>query len=231
MKVMKSAVRKTLAIAAIAAVTLGAAGSTALTYDVASAAAKDEVMTSSSLLQLEEITKAGLAVDSGTQSMTGNQQLDDAGRFDEGCLSDKWIRSITGAKKYPEPGTAKAYFDATWTSTIDKDVWITESIAEGKNAKMTASSVKVLKEMIVGVQECQEDPAQGHYYGAPHTVKAGTATATYYLDYNADGSTAGGGVAVIRDGNRFGIVSVMAAEGRPGVTLRKIARTAAAQLR
>ncbi len=59
----------------------------------------------------------------------------------------------------------------------------------------------------------------------------GTATATYFLDYTSDGRSDGGGVAVIRDGKRFGFVNLMFGAGDDAKTLRKLSVSAAANLR
>jgi hypothetical protein len=188
-------------------------------------------MTQASLLQFEQIQLAGLNVDGAVLGIRGDQFLGDAGRFDEGCLGEKTMRNITGSKDYPAPGAATAYVDGTWTSTQDKDVWLSESIAEGKTATKTSHYVKTLLVAIRAVKSCEEDPAQGNYYGRAHTVKVGAATGTYFLDYTSDGTSDGGGVAVIRDGNRFGYVDLMFGTGKPGTTLKWLTLAAADDLR
>lgn len=188
-------------------------------------------MTSSALLQLEEVRDAGLSVDSAQLDATGNELLGDAGRFDEGCLGEKTMRSITSSKSYPAPGEARAYFDGTWTSTTDKDVWLREAIAEGRDARHTDRYVAALRSEIAYVRSCEQDPAQGHHYGPARTIRAGSATATVFLDLTHDGRSVGGGVAIIRDGNRFGLVDLLAGDGKRGTTLRGVATAAAAALR
>lgn len=188
-------------------------------------------LTSTALLQFDDIQAAGLAVDSAELGTRGDQLLGDAGRFDEGCLGEKTMRNITGAKDYPAQGEAKAYVDGTWTSTRDKDVWLSESVAEGRDRTSTYRYVRQLTEEILIVRDCEEDPAQGHHYGRARTVQTGGVTATYYLDYTSDGRSDGGGVAVIRDGNRFGFVDLMSARGKPGKVLKALAVRAARNLR
>lgn len=188
-------------------------------------------LTSADLLQLEDLRAAGVRVDSAELGSRGDQDLGDAGRFDEGCLWEKTMRNITSAKAYPAPGTARAYFDGVWTSTRDKEVWAKESITEGRTTRAANRYVRILLDEIASVQDCQEVPAQGNYYGRPHRIRVGSATATYFLDYTRDGRAGGGGVAVIRDGKRVGFVSLMAAPGHPGVALKKLSRRAAADLR
>lgn len=188
-------------------------------------------MTQASLLRFDEINRAGLVVDGAELGNRGDQYLGDAGRFDQGCLGEKTMRNITGSKEYPAPGDARAYFDATWTSTQDKDVWLSESIAVGRDAARTSRYVRTLLAEIRDVKSCEQDPAQGHRYGRAQTVKVGAATGTYFVDYEAAGTSDGGGVAVIRDGNRFGYVNLMFGEGKPGTTLKWLTVAAAGDLR
>lgn len=188
-------------------------------------------MTQASLLRFDEIARAGLAVDNAELGTRGDQLLGDAGRFDEGCLGEKTMRNITGSKEYPAPGDARAYVDATWTSTQDKDVWLSESVAEGRSAARTSRYVATLLAEIRDVRSCEQDPAQGDHYGRAHTVRVGSATGTYFVDFESDGTSGGGGVAVVRDGNRFGYVDLMFGRGRPGTTLRRLTLAAARDLR
>jgi hypothetical protein len=196
-----------------------------------SAQAATTHLTSAGLLRFEDLRAAGVVADSATLGTRGDQLLGDAGRFDEGCLGEKTMRNITGSKAYPTKGTARVYVDGVWESTQDKDVWVNESIAEGRTAKDTDRYVRNLLDEIGYVKSCEEDPAQGHDYGKAHTVKAGTATATYFYDYVPGQPFDGGGVAVVRDGNRFGFVSLMFGTDGSGATLKKLATTAAANLR
>ena len=188
-------------------------------------------MTQASLMSFDQIARAGLAVDNAEVGSRGDQLLGDAGRFDEGCLGEKTMRNITGSKAYPAPGDARAYLDATWTSTQDKDVWLSESIAVGRSAAATSRYVRTLLGEIRDVVSCEQDPAQGDYYGPARTVRVGTATGTYFVDYESDGTSGGGGVAVVRDGNRFGFVNLMFGRGRPGTTLKQLTVAAARDLR
>jgi hypothetical protein len=188
-------------------------------------------MTQASVLRFDEIDRAGLPVDNAELGSRGDQYLGDAGRFDEGCLGEKTMRNITGSKDYPAAGDARAYVDATWTSTLDKDVWLSESIAEGRSAARTSRYGDILLAEVGDVKSCEQDPARGNRYGRAHTVKAGTATGTYFLDYESDGTCDGGGVAVIRDGNRFGYVDLMFGRGKPGATLQRLTVAAARDLR
>lgn len=188
-------------------------------------------MTQTSLLRFDDINRAGLPVDNAELGTRGDQFLGDAGRFDEGCLGEKTMRNITGSKAYPAPGTARAYFDATWTSTQDKDIWLSESIAAARTAASRSRYVKTLLAEIRHVTSCEQDPAQGHHYGPARHIKVGAASGTYFVDYKSDGTSDGGGAAVITDGNRFGYVDLMFGRGTPGATLKQLTIAAARDLR
>jgi hypothetical protein len=222
---LRTPVLTALALAALA--TTAAAGPGAV---AATAAVPARVMPSTALLQLEDVRGAGLAVDSAELDATGDALLGDAGRFDEGCLGEKTMRNITSSKAYPIPGEARAYYDVTWSSTLDKDVWLREAVAEGTSARRTDRYVATLRSEIASVRSCEEDPVQGHHYGRAHTVRSGPGTATFYRDLTSDGDWAGGGVAIVRDGTRFGFVDLMAGGGSSGA-LRRVAVAAVDALR
>jgi hypothetical protein len=218
--------RPALAVAAL--VCAGGLVSTA----PAQAAPASTTVTSTSLLTIEDIRAAGLKGDSATITTTGDATLNDGGHWDESCLPDKTIRAITGAKSYPAKGTGKGYADGEWTSTLDKEVYVSESVAQGRTAKDTDRYVALLTGQIVHVQDCQQDPAQGIRHAPVRHVQAGGgATADYYATVYPDGSRDGGGVAVVRDGTRFGIVSVSSGRDQSSATLKKLAKAAAKRLR
>ncbi|HEY0239266.1 MAG TPA: hypothetical protein VGC37_11500 [Friedmanniella sp.] len=224
-------------------VTVGLVGTGALTATTSAAAAVPTTpaatsvrapseVTTAALLTVEDVQAAGLKGDSATITSTGDATLNDGGHFDESCLPDKTIRAITGAKSYPARGTGKGYADGEWTSTQDKEVYVSESVAQGRTAKDTDRYVALLTGQITHVQDCQQDPAQGIRHAPVRHVKAGGgATADYYATVYPDGSRDGGGVAVVRDGTRFGIVSVGSGHDRIASTLKTLATTAARRLR
>ncbi len=226
LNVKKKALAATAATGVIGGLLCFGGGAAEARADIATAP-----MSEASLLQFDQIKQAGLNVDDAVLGTRGDQFLGDAGRFDEGCLGEKTMRNITNSKNYPARGHARAYFDGTWTSTQDKDVWLSESIASGKTAAKTNRYVKTLLREIRHVKSCEEDPAQGNHYGPGHSIEVGTATGTYFVDYGSDGTSDGGGVAVIRDGNRFGYVDLMFGQGKPGTTLKWLTLAAADDLR
>lgn len=213
-------------------VTAALIGSLGLVLPASADTAPRDSVTTASLLTVEDVRAAGLDGDSATLDRTGDAQLDDGGHHDENCLRDKTIRAVTGAKSYPARGTGKGYADGTWTSTQDKEVSVTESVAQGATTQDTDRYVATLTSLITRVQECQEDPAQGiRHAPARHVAVSGGATAVYYATVYPDGSRDGGGVAVVRDGTRFGIVSVSSGRDRSAATLERLATSAAARLR
>ena len=194
-------------------------------------AAPSATVTTASLLTIEDVRAAGLDGDSATLSRTGDAQLDDGGHNDENCLSDKTIRAVTGAKSYPAPARARATPTAPGRAA-DKEVYVTESVAQGATAKDTDRYVATLTGLITRVRDCQEDPAQGiRHAPVRHVDAGGGATADYYATVYPDGHRDGGGVAVVRDGTRFGIVSLTSGRDTSAYTLKWLATTAAQRLR
>jgi hypothetical protein len=137
------------------------AGSTTLALPASADAAVRVGVTTASLLTVEDVQASGLPADSATVTATGDAQLNDGGHYDENCLRDKTIRAITGAKSYPARGTGNGYADAVVTSTLDKEVYVSESVAQARTAADTDRYVAMLTQQVVDVAQCQEDPAQG----------------------------------------------------------------------
>jgi hypothetical protein len=219
-------------LGAPAAASPPSAPAVAPTASAARAARGTTAVTTAALLSVEDVLAAGLDADTATITRTGDATLNDGGHFDESCLPDKTIRAITGAKSFPAKGTGKGYADGEWTSTTDKEVYVTESVAQGRTARDTDRYVALLTGQIVHVQDCQQDPAQGiRHAPARHVRAGGGATAVYYATVYPDGSRDGGGVAVVRDGTRFGLVSVGSGHDRSASTLKKLAKAAAKRLR
>ena len=109
---------------------------------------------------------------------------------------------------------------------------MTESVAQGRTTKATDRYVARLTQQTVDVAQCQEDPDQGIRHAPARRVDGGDgSTAVYYATVYPDGSRDGGGVAIVRDGTRFGIVSVGSGRDRTAYTLERLARKAAQRLR
>lgn len=187
-------------------------------------------LTTSSLLSIESARAAGLAADSAQVNITGMDPLGDAGRYDEGCLWEKSMRNITSSKDYPAPGEAKAYAAVTLSSTVHKNVWALESATQATTKADADRYVRVLTSEIRDVTSCEEDPAQGNYYGPAHTVHVGSATVTYYVDYLHTGKASGGGSAIIRSGNKVAFLDLLNGGSHPAQGLRKLSVAAAHQL-
>jgi hypothetical protein len=208
------------------------AGSTTLALPASADAAVRVGVTTASLLTVEDVQASGLPADSATVTATGDAQLNDGGHYDENCLRDKTIRAITGAKSYPARGTGNGYADAVVTSTLDKEVYVSESVAQARTAADTDRYVAMLTQQVVDVAQCQEDPAQGiRHAPVRHVVAPDGSTADYFATVYPDGSRDGGGVAIVRDGTRFGIVSLGSGTGSSATTLRRLALSAAQRLR
>lgn len=92
-------------------------------------------------------------------------------------------------------------FHAAWSSEANP-LTVHEVIAalgDEAHARTTMST------LVHGQRDCQNEPA-GHWrYGAEHTVREGTGTATWFAAINADG-TRNGGVIVARNGKHVGVV-------------------------
>jgi len=187
------------------------------------------VVSSTSLLTLEGLAGAGLAADSASLDSTGSALLGDAGRFD-GCLGEKSIRNITGAKPYPTKGPAKAYFEGTWTSTLDKEVWVREAITEAPNPTSADRYVAILRSEIGFLADCQGVAGPSPSYGPRVSFTVGAASVDLYKDRAADGSPTGGGSVIVRHGNRVAFVDLSGPPGADLTVLRRVAAEAARQL-
>ena len=213
-------------------VTAALVGSAALVLPAPADAAVRNRVTTAALLTVEDVRAAGLPANAATLDLTGDVRLNDAGTLDYSCLFETTMRGLTGAEPYPARGTGRGYADGTWTSTVDENVTVTESVAQGRTRKATDRYVATLARLITRNLECHPDPEYG-YTHAPvrHVVARDGSTADYYAVIGYGGGRDGSGVAVVRDGTRFGIVSVFGARDASDTTLRKIATAAAQQLR
>lgn len=94
-------------------------------------------------------------------------------------------------------------FHAAWTSGASP-FSVTE-IAAGLGDQAHARTT--MATLVRGQRACQDEPA-GHWrYGAEHTVRAGTGTATWFAATDGDG-TRNGGVIVARNGLHVAVVEV-----------------------
>ncbi|MFJ9626231.1 hypothetical protein ACIRU8_00900 [Streptomyces sp. NPDC101175] len=154
-----------------------------------STAAAEPGLGSGSLMQSEDFFQQGLTPVSATVDLTGKQAL-------SACSGEQTMRALT-------KGKAAAYADVAWRFDSD-GTSLTESAAEGSTA---ASATTYEKQLNAVVRDCQDEPAGHWYYGKAHTITVQAGAGTWYSSYNGDGKVAGG-VAVIRSGQKVGIVEL-----------------------
>ncbi|MEW1773338.1 hypothetical protein [Streptomyces sp. NPDC086777] len=100
-------------------------------------------------------------------------------------------------------GKAAAYADVTWSFDTDRTL-LTESVADGATDTSAASYENRLNR---AVRDCQDEPRGHWYYGKGHAITVKAGHGNWYPAFDGSGQVAGG-VAVIRSGQRFGIVEV-----------------------
>lgn len=84
-----------------------------------------------------------------------------------------------------------------------------------------------MKELTTAARDCQTEPKGHWYYGKAHTLTTEGGSATWFMSYSGDGSTyPTGGVAVVRNGNQFGIVELTAPSGDPVKTVQQLTTAA-----
>ena len=205
------------ALAAALAIGLPATSASAAPAGVPGA----DVMTSTSLLLMEEVTTAGVPVDGASLDATGNATLESITHTSSGCLSDKTMRAITGAKSAPAPGVARAYFDGRYTSLATPSVSVQLAIAQGRTDAATNRFVSTLRS---GITTCK--PANGHTYDAARTYVLEAEQSEWYVERDASGAVVGG-AAIVRHGTRFGYVNLA---GGNATALKHLAISAAIAL-
>ncbi|MHA6757645.1 hypothetical protein [Streptacidiphilus sp. PAMC 29251] len=144
---------------------------------------------SGDLIQSEAFFQQGLGPVGATIDLAGKQAL-------SACSGEETMRTLT-------KGKAAAYADVTWTFDTP-DSLLTESVADGSTSTAAASFEAQLNKLVRG---CQDEPAGHWYYGAGHAITVPAGEGHWYPAFNGDGVVAGG-VAVIRSGQRFGIVEL-----------------------
>ncbi|MEE4541296.1 hypothetical protein V2S66_04860 [Streptomyces sp. V4-01] len=185
---------------AVAAHTAGTAHITAGVAHTTAAAVHTTATTagpglgSGNLVQSGDFYQQGMTPLSATVDLTGDQAL-------SACSGEESMRTLT-------QGKAAAYADVAWTFE-DRDSYLTESVADASTAKAAAADEKLLNAL---VRDCQDEVAGHWYFGPAHAVSFPSGTATWYTAFSGDGVVSGG-VAVIRGGQRFGIVELT---GQPG---------------
>ncbi|NJP47963.1 hypothetical protein [Actinacidiphila epipremni] len=163
---------------------------------------------SSNLIQSGDFSQQGLAPVGATIGLAGAQAL-------SACSGEETMRVLTGA-------SATAYAEVTWTFDTGGSL-LTESLAGAPTGAAAASYGKRLNAL---VRDCRHEPAGHWYYGPGRTLTVPAGEATWYPAFGGDG-TAAGGVAVLRSGERVGIVELT---GQPSDDPAYIAGLTAAAL-
>ena len=199
-------VLRALALTAAAAATATCLGA------AADAAPPQPPFGSSSLLQSEDFNDVAVKLDVETVSLYGGQGLD-------ACSGETRMYDITHSDV--ETG-------ATWTSLRNPDQLLTETTAR---AGSTADARMFAKTLTNQLRTCQHEPKGHWYYGKARSLTVGTGSATWFMTYDGDGSTyPTGGVAVVRDGNTFGVLELTAPSGSPVKTVKALTAAAVQRL-
>jgi hypothetical protein len=153
---------------------------------------------SSNLIQSDDFFQQGLSAVGATVELAGTQGL-------SACSGEETMRALT-------KGNAAAYADVAWTFDTDGSL-LNESVADLSSDKSAASYEKQLNDL---VRSCQDEPAGHWHYGPGQALTLAGGEGHWYPSVNGDGAVSGG-VAVVRSGQRIGIVELVGAPGNdPG---------------
>lgn len=207
----KRARTRAVATASLIAATLAAG---ILTHLSAADAAADPALYgfgSSSLLQSQDFHDVGVKLDEQQVQLYGGQAL-------SACTGEETMYDLAG-KEVVNVG-------ARWTSRTNADQLLTETAGRTASA---AETTTLTRRLITKVKHCQHEPKGHWHYGGTRTLKAGSGSATWMLSYDGDGIVSGG-VAVIRDGNTFGILELTSPSGPAKKTVQQIVTEAIGRL-
>jgi hypothetical protein len=174
-------------------------------------AAAAPALGSKNLVQSNDFVPQGLVGVSATVDLTGGQGL-------SACSGEETMRVLTN-------GGAAAYASATWILDPISSTLV-ESLAQGSTDKAATSYEKLLNDQ---VRSCQDEVAGHWYYGPAHAFTVTGGEGHWYTSYNGDGAVSGG-VAVIRSGNRVGIIEVAGEPGSDPAYIRGLAGIAISDL-
>lgn len=182
----------------------GSAGHSAATR---TAALAEPGLGSSNLIQSEDFFQQGLSAVGATVELAGTQGL-------SACSGEETMRVLT-------KGKAAGYADVAWTFDTAGSL-LNESVADLSSDKSAASYEKQLNNL---VRSCQHEPAGHWHYGPGQTLTLTGGQAHWYPSINGDGVVSGG-VAVIRSGQRIGIVELVGAPSNDPGYMKGIAAIA-----
>lgn len=208
---------KTIRRTATTALAMTAAAAVVAIGLTTSGAAADPVATqdpfgSSSLLQSEDFDDVAVNLDTETVALYGGQAL-------SACTGEATMYSITGSDT--ETG-------AIWTSLRNSDQLLTETTTR---AKGPADTTKFTKKLTDKLRSCQHEPKGHWHYGKARKLAVNGGSATWFMTYDGNGNGyPTGGVAVVRNGNQFGIVELTSPSGDPVKTMKQLTTAAIQRL-
>ncbi|MEU1272561.1 hypothetical protein [Streptomyces sp. NPDC005799] len=153
------------------------------------AAVAEPGLGSGDLMQSEDFFQSGLSPVGARVGLTGKQAL-------SACSGEETMRTLTRGK-------GVAYAEVAWAFD-SKGTSLTESVTASSTGTSAVSYERQLNKLVRG---CQDEPAGHWYYGTAHAITVRGGKGSWYPAYGGNGKVAGG-VAVIRSGNRVGIVEL-----------------------
>ncbi|HEY5820501.1 MAG TPA: hypothetical protein VIT20_00905 [Propionibacteriaceae bacterium] len=171
---------------------------------------------SSQIVQSEDLVSIQIKLD--TETVTLNRNNDFSACIGEG---NRWTDVLPGAKK---PVTA------AWNSRSAKNKALYESIGQAETPAVAKSYANTL--LKAGVRACQgtKSPYDFHY-GPTESSSVGDGYATWAVSYRGTSTKPDGGVAIIRKGDKFGIVQVSGTWGPADQMMESVAKVAVDRLR
>lgn len=167
---------------------------------------------SSSLLQSEDFNDVAVRLDVETVALEGGQAL-------SACTGEAGMYTITDSDS--EVG-------ATWTSLRNSDQLLTETTAR---ADGPADTTRFAKKLTDRIRACQHEPKGHWYYGKARTMNINGGSATWFMSYGGDENTyPTGGIAIVRNGNQFGILELASPSGEPVKTVEQLTAAAIQRL-
>jgi hypothetical protein len=172
-------------------------------------------MGSSQLVQSEDL--AAIQVKLDIESVVLNRDADFSSCLGEG---NPWTAVLPGS---PKP------IQATWTSQGHNDQALYESIAQAKTPAKAKQYTKTL--ISSGIRACQGKKSPWDFHFGPiESSSVGSGYATWAVSYNGRHNQPDGGVAVVRKGSNFGIISVTGTWGPADQMMESVAKVAADRL-
>jgi len=164
---------------------------------------------SGSLLQSEDFNDVAVKLDTETVTLHGGQAL--SARTGEETMYSR----ITGNDQ--EIG-------AIWTSLRNSDQLLTETTAR---ANGPADTTKFATNLTDELRGCQHEPKRHWRYGKARKLEVDGGPATWFMTYDGDGNGyPTGGMAVVRNGNQFGIVELTSPSSDPVTTMKQLTTAA-----